>query len=525
MKKILSILVCACVLLSAMVFSVSAADNSATLSFADKSARTSYSTSQQVWEQNGIKLTNDKGASTSNVGDYANPGRFYKSSTVTIEYPGMTKIVIDSVTYDDNDYAGAWVNSFDTTLGTAVATDGDVTITLNSAVNSITFEKMAAQARAYSITVYADEVTPPAGDDEEIITPPAGDDDDEKEEVVPGFDPTGKTAAEIVDAAYALEAGAAFEKAATLTGVITAVNTEYSEQFKNVTVTITVNGADANKPIKCYRIKGDGADVIAVGDTITVTGIIKNYQHSSGDTEVEFDAGSTLDSYVKAAGGEITPPAGDEEEKEEDKKEDKEEEKEPVLGFGVVANPVAGTAYKFGMVQGNLGKTLFLTGEMDGFYMGTTEDKDAAADVYLEETTGGYYIYAMVNGAKKYLGIVEAVGTDGNTHINAVFTDTADSVFTYNEELKTFVTPVGDKEYGFGTRNDREYTTISPSSAEYTDNFICQFYGMTVVEEGDDDANTDNSTTSPSTGDNAGALVAFAMVAAAALVYTTKKRA
>ena len=60
----------------------------ATLSFADKAQRTSYSTSKQVWEQNGITLTNDKASSTSDVGDYANPARFYKSSDITIEAPG-----------------------------------------------------------------------------------------------------------------------------------------------------------------------------------------------------------------------------------------------------------------------------------------------------------------------------------------------------------------------------------------------------------------------------------------------------
>jgi hypothetical protein len=41
-------------------------------------------------------------------------------------------------------------------------------------------------------------------------------------------------------------------------------------------------------------MKGDGADALKVGDVITVTGIIKNFQHSSGDCEVEFDAGCTF---------------------------------------------------------------------------------------------------------------------------------------------------------------------------------------------------------------------------------------
>lgn len=42
----------------------------ATLSFADKAQRTSFSTAQQVWEQNGITFTNNKASSTTNVADF-----------------------------------------------------------------------------------------------------------------------------------------------------------------------------------------------------------------------------------------------------------------------------------------------------------------------------------------------------------------------------------------------------------------------------------------------------------------------
>ena len=46
--------------------------------------------------------------------------------------------------------------------------------------------------------------------------------------------------------------------------------------------------------MKCFRLKGEGAESLKVGDVITVSGIIKNYVHSSGDSEIEFDAGCTL---------------------------------------------------------------------------------------------------------------------------------------------------------------------------------------------------------------------------------------
>ena len=73
------------------------AEETATLSFADKAQRTSYSTTQQVWKQNGITFTNNKFSSTSNVGDYANPARLYKNSEIIVECDlgNITQIVFD----------------------------------------------------------------------------------------------------------------------------------------------------------------------------------------------------------------------------------------------------------------------------------------------------------------------------------------------------------------------------------------------------------------------------------------------
>ena len=115
----------------------------ASISFADKANRTSFSSSQQVWEQNGIVVTNDKGASTSNVGDYANPGRFYKSSNVTIEAPGEIVSISINCKGVESKYVTPW--------GTAV--DGIVTITLDGTSKTYSINNLSAQARAYSMTV------------------------------------------------------------------------------------------------------------------------------------------------------------------------------------------------------------------------------------------------------------------------------------------------------------------------------------------------------------------------------------
>lgn len=108
-------------------------------------------------------------------------------------------------------------------------------------------------------------------------------------EEAPKVDPTGMTAAEILDAAFALEAGDSFGAPCTLTGVIASIDSEYSEQYGNITVTIVVDGKD-DKKIQCFRLIGDGIADLAVGDTVTVTGTITNYNGA-----VQFNAKCTLD--------------------------------------------------------------------------------------------------------------------------------------------------------------------------------------------------------------------------------------
>ncbi|MGN0794930.1 MAG: hypothetical protein ACI4MG_10745 [Aristaeellaceae bacterium] len=94
--------------------------------------------------------------------------------------------------------------------------------------------------------------------------------------------------------AYTLEAGLSMEKAVTLTGVIHKIPTAWSPDYQNITVDMTVAGL-TDLPIECYRLTGEGAEGLAIGDTITVTGIIKNYKGT-----IEFDKGCTLDAVIKA---------------------------------------------------------------------------------------------------------------------------------------------------------------------------------------------------------------------------------
>lgn len=99
---------------------------------------------------------------------------------------------------------------------------------------------------------------------------------------------TPETEEEILAAAFAMGKGWTLMNGAnfTLTGEITEIKTAYNESYNNVTVVITIG----EKTIECYRLVG-GAD-LAVGDTITVTGAISNYNGT-----VQFAAGAT---YVEA---------------------------------------------------------------------------------------------------------------------------------------------------------------------------------------------------------------------------------
>lgn len=115
-------------------------------------------------------------------------------------------------------------------------------------------------------------------------------------------DPVYNTAKELVDAAYALKKGEVMRGTHTLTGKIIRIDTPYSSQFGNISVTIVAEGLE-DKPMYCYRLVNgkdvDYVDKLAVGDTITVTGKIKNYDDGSSENGVvEFDQNTTLDSYT-----------------------------------------------------------------------------------------------------------------------------------------------------------------------------------------------------------------------------------
>lgn len=120
----------------------------AKISFSDKANRTVYTTDQQVWVQNGVTVTNNKGASTSNVGDYSNPARFYKTSDLIISFTSnISKIVVECNT-------AAYATSLGKSVTGSVVDGLNVTITLDTAATSFTCTLTDGQVRVNSITIY-----------------------------------------------------------------------------------------------------------------------------------------------------------------------------------------------------------------------------------------------------------------------------------------------------------------------------------------------------------------------------------
>ena len=122
-----------------------------TLDFSTTDQRTEYSTTVQKWQSNGLVLTNNKGGSTSNVGNYSNPARFYKGSEIIIEYPGMTSLVINAPT---GQYGDPWAATLDNAGLTYTVEGGVYTVTFAAPVDSITLTT-TAQVRANSMTATA----------------------------------------------------------------------------------------------------------------------------------------------------------------------------------------------------------------------------------------------------------------------------------------------------------------------------------------------------------------------------------
>ena len=237
-------------------------------------------------------------------------------------------------------------------------------------------------------------------------------------------------AAKILADAAKLNPGEKLPYRATLTGEITSVDTPYSSQYGNVTVTMKVNGVK----IQCYRMVGDGIDQIRETDTITVSGVIENY-----NGKLEFGLKCNLDSWTKGPRN---------------------------VNYGPVKEDVA---YKMYMEQGALDKTLYFNGQISGNRMSTTTDGSKGADVFGERISGkGVRFYDMDGNTKTYIEIEEYTNNEGKQRGRALVTTTPSCYWVYDADTGVYAVnlPTAGK-YFLGTYNT--YETITASWLGYID--------------------------------------------------------
>ena len=263
--------------------------------------------------------------------------------------------------------------------------------------------------------------------------------------------------------------------------------------IKSVVVTYTFDKTGVMTLDGTNITSGTRVNVNAPSVTFSVgnTGTVTNGNIQITAIEVVY---STSSSGSGEGGGEVTPPeestpveSTPEESKPEETKpeETKPEATEPAPEnpeFSIVTKPAASEPFKFGMTQKNLENAVYyLKGGMDGYYMATTTDINEAIDVYLEETEGGYHLYTMVDGTKTYINMVVS-----GTHVNGAYEAAASTVYTLkNGTLVATVEVEGEAaEYWFGTRNDKQYTTMGPCKTSY-EGFYGQFYGTSNPETAD----------------------------------------
>lgn len=119
----------------------------ATLTFDDKEKRTSYSTTKQVWEENGITFTNNKNSSTNDVADYANPVRLYAGSDIIVETSGIvSEIVFDC-------YNTTYASNLKNSIGNSATVSNDKVTVDNLSEEIFEVASLTAQIRLDALTV------------------------------------------------------------------------------------------------------------------------------------------------------------------------------------------------------------------------------------------------------------------------------------------------------------------------------------------------------------------------------------
>ncbi len=251
-----------------------------------------------TWASDNAAIVIGADGITATIGTVSEDTTVTLTATITLNDASTTKDITVTVSATTPEYTVSFANVDGATVsvtvdGVAIATGAKVeqgkVLTITVTVDTANYELVSVMAGATTLEavegVYTHQV---AGDVEIVVT---------VKELL-------NTPEKIVNAAYELAQGESLGTQ-TLTGVITKINDAYSSTYKNITVTIQV-GDLADKPIQCFRMVGDGAENLAVGDKIVVTGTLKNFKGT-----IEFDAKCTFTAYEPTDAEKVEEAAAD----------------------------------------------------------------------------------------------------------------------------------------------------------------------------------------------------------------------
>lgn len=195
-----------------------------------------------------------------------------------------------------------------------------------------------------------------------------------------------------------------------------------------------------------------------VGDKVLVIGHITRYNTTlqiGGNTTVGF---ATVQIVEKGEGGDTPTPSIT-------------SNVDKVAAADIAAN----TAYKLVMDHTGSNKQLYALNSMDGYYVASTADVYASANIYVEEVEGGYKLYFLTGETRNYLGAVKS-GDYNNIKLNveSVWTITDEGISTKLDDTTTV---------WIGTAKDKTYSTFSLN----TSSEIIAAY-LATVQEGKDNA-------------------------------------
>lgn len=126
-----------------------------------------------------------------------------------------------------------------------------------------------------------------------------------------------------------------------------------------------------------------------------------------------------------------------------------------------VTASAASESFYAAMDQNSVGKKLYFTGEMSGYYLATSENVEDAAVMYKETVSGGFKLYFLNGSTKNYINLTERDGGKANVEIST----STGAVFSVDAELGIMVSEVAGNLFWLGTYGT--YQTFSASKISY----------------------------------------------------------